>query len=134
MNVWDQDFWNGSCLKYQGWVERTLSEMAVFSFLEFFDNLSKVGLEHFAFGTSPSNEDSAVSISWIFWISESECSRLLVCTRKVNSRRCIFMGFREKTRKDRKTVYIFKVLDSLLSKQNLKLTKINWYDNLKIKK
>ena len=36
-----------------------------------------------------------------------------------------FMDFREKTRKDRKTVYIFKVLDSLLSKQNLKLTKIN---------
>ena len=53
MNVWDQDFWNDSCLKYQGWVERTLSEMAVFSFLEILDNLSKVGLEHFAFGTSP---------------------------------------------------------------------------------
>ena len=27
--------------------------MAVFSFLEILDNLSKVGLEHFAFGTSP---------------------------------------------------------------------------------
>lgn len=121
-------------LKISGVSKENIVRNGSVLFLEFLDNLSKVGLEHFAFGTSPSNEDSAVSISWIFWISESECSRLLICTRKVNSRRCIFMDFREKTRKDRKTVYIFKVLDSLLSKQNLKLTKINWYDNLKIKK
>ena len=121
-------------LKISGVSKENIVRNGSVLFLEFLDNLSKVGLEHFAFGTSPSNEDSAVSISWIFWISESECSRLLICTRKVNSRRCIFMDFREKTRKDRKTVYIFKVLDSLISKQNLKLTKINWYDNLKIKK
>ena len=37
----------------------------------------------------------------------NQSSRLLIYTRKVNSRRCIFMDFREKNRKDRKKQLIY---------------------------